>query len=92
MPDEAIQQQIKACESAKGTDKFLYAVEALLKLLPKKMHEEVNSDPRIYKDEVAYINRFINNVLVTVEFTNNKVVDHDAMLAVIQEKLKQTDA
>jgi hypothetical protein len=92
MPDEAIQRQIKECEAAKGTDKLQYAVEALLKLLPKKMRDEVNADSRIYKDEEAYINRFINNVLVTVEFTNNKVVDHEAMLAVIQEKLKQADA
>lgn len=92
MPDEAIQRQIEECESARGTDKFLYAVEALLKLLPKKMRDEINADPRIYKDEEAYVNRFINNVLITVEFTNNKVVDHEAMFAVIQEKLKQADA
>lgn len=87
MPDKAIERQIKECEAAKGTDKFQYAIEALLKLLPKKMRDEVNADSRIYKDEETYVNRFINNVLITVEFTNNKVVDHEAMLAVIKEKL-----
>jgi hypothetical protein len=92
MPDEAIRQQIKACESAKGTDKFLYAVEALLKLLPQKMRDEINADPRIYKDEESYVNRFINNVMISVEFVNNKVVDHEAMFTVILEKLKQADA
>jgi hypothetical protein len=92
MPDEAIQRQIKECKAAKGTDKFLYAVEALLKLLPKTMRDEVNADSRIYKDEEGYVNRFINNVMISVEFVNNKVVDHEAMFAVILEKLKQADA
>jgi hypothetical protein len=92
MPDESIQRQMKECDSAKGTDKFVFAVEALLKLLPKKMREEVQADPRVYKDEEAYVNRFINNVLITVEFTNNKVVDYEAMLVVIKEKLAKGDA
>ncbi len=87
MSGEVIRRRVKECEAARGTDKFVYAVEALLKTLPKKMREEVNADPRVYKDEEAYINRFINNALISVEFTNNKVVDHESMLAVIEEKL-----
>ena len=89
MSDEAIRRQIESCESTKGTDKFVYFVEALLNMLPEGIRAEVEKDPHIYKDEESYINRFINNALISVEFVTNKVVDPEALYSVILEKIRK---
>ncbi len=87
MPDGAINKQVELCESTKGSDAFAANVETLLTMLPPRMRAGVEANEGVYKLSDGYVNRFINNVLITVEFTKVKTFDHEALLAAIKSRL-----
>jgi hypothetical protein len=90
MSDDAIRRQIEACEVARGTEGFAPAVDALFNMLPPDMRSEIERVPGVYKEEESYVNRFINMVLISVEFVTTRTLDHDALYSAILEELKKT--
>jgi len=47
----------------------------------------VEADESVYKLSEGYANRFINNVLITVEFVTVKTFDHETLFAAIKSRL-----
>ncbi|MDP2899476.1 MAG: hypothetical protein Q8O47_00710 [Candidatus Bathyarchaeota archaeon] len=92
MSDDAVKRQIEACEAAKGTGDFAPAVDALFNLMPPETRAEIEKVPGVYKEEESYVNRFINMVLISVEFVTTKKLDHVAMYSAILEKLRKTSS
>jgi hypothetical protein len=74
-------------QAAKGTEGFAQAVEALLDMLPPERRAEVEAVPGVYKEE-ACVNRFINMVLITVEFVTVRTLDNEALYAAILAQVK----
>jgi hypothetical protein len=89
MSDELIARQIEVCEAAKGTEGFTQAVEALRDMLPPETRAEVEAVHGVYKEEEACVNRFINMVLITVEFVTVRTLDHEALYAAILAQVKK---
>jgi hypothetical protein len=87
--DDEIARQIDVCEAAKGTVDFAQAVEALRDMLPPEIRAEVEAVPSVYKEEEACVNRFINMVLITVEFVAVRTLDHEALYAAILARVKK---
>lgn len=90
MSDDAVKRQIEVCETARGTEGFVPAVDALFNMLPPETRSEIEKVPGVYKEEESYENRFINMVLISVEFVTTKKLDHEALYAAILEKLGKT--
>lgn len=90
MSDDAVKRQIEACEAARGTKDFVSAVDALFSILSPETRSEIEKVLGVYKEEESYVNRFINMVLISVEFVTTKKLDHEALYAAILEKLKKT--
>jgi hypothetical protein len=87
MDPEAVRRQIELCESTRGIEGFGENVETLLIMLPPMMRASIEADENVYKFSDGYINRFINNVLITVEFTKVRAFDHEALFAAIKRRL-----
>ena len=87
MSDGAIRKQVELCESTRGTDTFAVNVETLLTKLPPRLRARVEADESVYKLSEGYANRFINNVLITVEFVTVKTFDHETLFAAIKSRL-----
>ena len=83
MSDEEIKRQIEACESNRNAEKFAPSVDALFNMLPADTRSEIEKVDRVYKETESYVNRFINNVLITVEFVTTRALDHDALYSAI---------
>ena len=90
MSEDTLKRQIEVCEAAKGMEDFAHAVDALFNMLPPEMRSEIEKVPGVYKEEESYVNRFINMVLISVEFVTTKKLDHEALYAAILEKLGKT--
>ena len=88
MSNEEISAQIGVCEAAKGTKDFAPAVVALLDMLPPETRTEVEAVEGVYKEDETYVNRFINMVLITVEFVKVRTLDHEAAFAAILAHVK----
>lgn len=84
---EEVRRQIGVCDSVRGTKGFAPAVEALLAMLPPETRTEVESTEGVYKETEQYTNRFINMVLVSVEFETVRTLDHEAALNIIKALL-----
>ncbi len=87
MFDEEIRWQMGACEAARGTKDFAPSVEALLNMLPPETRSEVEKVEGVYVEKESYINRFINMVLISVEFTTVRTLDHEAALNAIKTRM-----
>ena len=90
MSEDTLKRRIEVCEAAKGTEDFAPAVDALFNMLPPETRSEIEKVPGVYKEEESYVNRFINMVLISVEFVTTKKLDHEALYAAILEKLGKT--
>jgi hypothetical protein len=88
MSGEEISTQITVCVAAKGTKGFAPAVETLLNMLPLETRTEVEAVDGVYNETETCVNRFINMVLITVEFVTIRTLDHEAAFAVIQAHVK----
>ncbi len=87
MADDRIKAQFARCEASRGTEGFVSEVDKLFRMLPMRMRGALENDERIYKVEDGCVNRFINNVLITVEFMPVKVIDYVALLDAIRIRL-----
>ncbi len=90
MSDDAVKQQIEVCEAAKGTGDFAPSVDALFNMLPAETRSEIEKAEGVYKEQESYVNRFINMVLISVEFVTTRTLDHEALYLAILEELKKT--
>ena len=88
MSDEEIRQQLGVCEAARGTKEFAPAVEALLAMLSPEKRSEVEGTEGVYKETEQYTNRFVNMVLVSVEFSTIRTLDHEAALNEIKARVR----
>ncbi len=59
----------------------------MFRMLPMRIRGALENDECIYKIEDGCVNRFINNVLITVEFAPVKVIDYEILLTKIKERL-----
>jgi hypothetical protein len=90
MSDEALKRQIELCNSSINTENFTPAVDALLNMLPAEMRSEIENVDGVYKESQLYVPRFINNVVITMEFVTIKTLDHDALYSVILDRIKKS--
>ncbi len=90
MSDEEIRRQLGVCEAARGTKEFAPAVEALLAMLPPDIRSEVENVEGVYKETEQYTNRFVNMVLVSVEFATVRTLDPEAALAAIKNRVDKS--
>ena len=86
MSDEEIRRQISVCDAARGTKEFASNVEALLAMLSPEKRSEVEGTEGVYKETEQYTNRFVNMVLVSVEFSTVRTLDHEAALNEIRAR------
>ena len=86
MSDEEIRRQISVCDAARGTKDFAPAVEELLAMLPSEIRSEVEGVEGVYKETEQYTNRFVNMVLVSVEFSTVRTLDHETALNEIRAR------
>jgi hypothetical protein len=86
MPEETIRRQINACNSNLGTETFDSSVIDLFNMLPEEMRSEIEKVEGVCKLSESYVNRFINNVLVTVEFVTTKTFDHNLLFSEILKR------
>jgi hypothetical protein len=89
MSDDAIRRQIEVCEASRGTGDFAPAVDALFDILSPDVRSEIEKVDGVYKEEESYVNRFINMVLISVEFVTTRTLNHEALYAAILEKLEK---
>jgi hypothetical protein len=87
MSGEEIRRQISVCDSAKGTKEFTPAVEELLAMLPSEMRSQVEGVEGVYTETEQYTNRFVNMVLISVEFSSVRTLNHEAALDAIKTRL-----
>jgi hypothetical protein len=87
MPDEAIRHQIEACNSSINTENFGPCVMDLFNMLPENLRSEIEKVDGVCKESESYINRFINNVLITVEFVTTKTYDHQILYSEILKRI-----
>jgi hypothetical protein len=87
MSSEQLRAQIEICEAAKGMKGFDQAVEALLGMLPPETRAEVEAADGVYKEEETCVNRFINMVLITVEFVTVRTLDHETLYTAILTRI-----
>ena len=87
MSDEEIRRQLGLCEEARGTKEFASNVEALLAMLSPEKRSEVEGTEGVYKETEQYTNRFVNMVLVSVEFSTVRILNHMAALDAIKTRL-----
>jgi hypothetical protein len=90
MSDEEIKRQIEACESNRNAEKFAPSVDALFNMLPADTRSEIEKVDGVYKETESYVNRFINNVLITVEFVTTRALDHDALYSAIIARVEKS--
>jgi hypothetical protein len=90
MSDEEIKRQIEACESNRNAEKFALSVDALFNMLPADTRSEIEKVDGVYKETESYVNRFINNVLITVEFVTTRALDHDALYSAILARVEKS--
>ena len=88
MLDEAIKRQIELCYSKKDTEEFAICVMDLFNMLPEEIRSEIEEVNGVCKVTENYVNRFINNVLITVEFVTMKSYDHNLLLTAIKKKVE----
>lgn len=88
MSGEEIRTQIAVCVAAKSTKDFAPAVEILLNMLPLDTRTEVEAVDGVYNQTETCVNRFINMVLITVEFVTIRTLDYEAAFAAIQARVK----
>jgi len=89
MPENPIEHKINLCEANRDTESFASSVEDLLNMLPPDVKFEVEKDDGIYKTTETYVNRFINNVIVSVEFVPVQTLDHEALYSAILSRIKK---
>ncbi|MCX6649573.1 MAG: hypothetical protein NTV61_09355 [Candidatus Bathyarchaeota archaeon] len=89
MSDDAIRRQVEVCEAAKGTKGFAPSVDALLNMLPPETRSEIEKMNGVYKETETYMNRFINMVLISVEFVTTRTLDHDALYSAILARIEK---
>jgi hypothetical protein len=58
-------------------------------MLPAETRAEIEAVEGVYKDEETYVNRFINMVLITVEFVKVRTLDHEAAFTAILARVKR---
>jgi hypothetical protein len=56
-------------------------------MLPEDMRSEIEKVEGVCKESSSYVNRFINNVLITVEFETTKTYDHKALYSEILKRI-----
>jgi hypothetical protein len=86
MPDEAIKHQIEICKSKIDTESFGPCVMDLFNMLPENERAEIEKIDGVCKVSESYVNRFINNVLITVEFVTTKTYNHKLLLSEILKR------
>ena len=89
MPDEAIKHQIETCKSKIDTESFGPCVMDLFNMLPENIRDEIEKIDGVCKITESYMNRFINNVLITVEFMTTKTYDHKLLFSEILKRLEK---
>jgi hypothetical protein len=89
MPDEAIKRQIEVCNSNIDTENFGPCVMDLFNMLPEDMRTEIEKVEGVCKLSESYVNRFINNVLITVEFVTTKTYDHQVLYSEILKRIEK---
>jgi hypothetical protein len=72
MPNEAIKRQIELCNLKMGTENFGPCVMDIFNMLPEEMRSEIENMEGVCKISESYVNHFINNVIITVEFVITK--------------------
>ncbi len=61
----------------------------LFNMLPEDMRTEIEKVEGVCKLSESYVNRFINNVLITVEFVTTKTYDHQVLYSKILKKIEK---
>jgi hypothetical protein len=89
MPDEGIKRQIESCESIIGTENFGLSVMDLFNILPDEMRTEIEKVEGVCKITESYVNHFINNVLISVEFVTTKTYDQKLLFSEIQKRVEK---
>jgi hypothetical protein len=89
MSDEAVKRQIEICRSKIGADGFAPCVMDLYNMLPEEIRTEIEKVEGVCKISENYVNRFINNVLITVEFVTTKTYDHKALYSEILKRIEK---
>jgi hypothetical protein len=59
-------------------------------MLPADTRSEIEKVDGVYKETESYVNRFINNVLITVEFVTTRALDHDALYSAILARVEKS--
>ena len=88
MLDEDIKHQIAICNSEIGTESFEQCVMDLFNMLPENKRAEIEKIDGVCRITESYVNRFINNVLITVEFVTTKTYDHKLLYSEILNKIE----
>ena len=89
MLDEAIKHQIEICKSEIDTESFGPCVMDLFNMLPENTRGEIEKVDGVCKITESYVNRFINNVLITVEFVTTKTYNHKLLFSEILKRLEK---
>ena len=89
MSDESVKHQIETCKSKIGTDGFASCVMDLFNMLPEETRVEIEKVEGVCKLSENYVNRFINNVLITVEFVTTKTYDHKVLYSEILKSIEK---
>ena len=89
MPDKAITYQIEICISRIDTEDFGPCVMDLFNILPESTKVEIEKIDGVFKITESYVNRFINNVLITVEFVTTKTYNHKLLFSEILKRLEK---
>ena len=89
MPDEAVKRQIETCKSKIGVDGFTPCIMDLFNMLPEETRTEIEKIEGVCRVSENYVNRFINNVLITVEFVTTKTYDHKALYYEILKRIEK---
>lgn len=59
----------------------------LFNMLPEETRSEIEKMEGVCKISESYVNRFINNVLIAVEFVTTKTYDHKLLFSEILKRI-----